>query len=132
MDAEEICDQLGLQVQRKWTAGSKRETPIGTSLEGRNRSTYCCFGLEARKGYDLEDSLIRWNETLSPHKRFFKRIRSTGGSVEYFIGMYFEKNSGVEFNVTLLKQLVDLGIELSIDLYGGPAKKKRSVARKEK
>src|SRR5438094_6352317 len=91
LDADEICDQLGLQAYRKWTVGEQRKTPTGDSLEGNDKLTYCCFHLEGPKRDELCDFLSDWNKKLHPQKAFFERIRSTGGSLEYFIGMYFEE-----------------------------------------
>lgn len=128
MDSEEICAQLGLQARWKWTAGTQRKTPKGIPLKGEHSSTYCCFDLENPAEKDLVDFLGYWNTRLYPHKQLFQQIRSTGGSLEYFIGLYLEKNSGAVLNLSLLDQLVDLGIELSLDLYVGPRKRTRLAA----
>jgi hypothetical protein len=120
MDVEQICDRLGLEPKRKWTAGRRRETPKGLPLTGVNRSTYCCFQLEHAEGVQLADFLDDCSDKLCRHKDFFKELRSTGGSLEYFIGWYSDRNSGQVFNLGLLCKLVALGIELSIDFYGGP------------
>jgi hypothetical protein len=119
MDVEQICDRLGMEPKRKWTAGKKRETPKGSPLIGVNSSTYCSFQLEHPAGVQLADFLDVYSDKLYRHKDFFEELRSTGGSLEYFIGWYSDRNSGQVFNLGLLSKLVALGIELSIDFYGG-------------
>jgi hypothetical protein len=119
MNAEAICKKVGLRVERKWTVGSQRKTPKGTPLTGVNKSTYCCFKLEHPKELILADFLRSCNRRLYRHERFFEHIRSTGGSLEYFIAWYSDRNSGETFDFDLLSMLVRLKIDLSIDFYGG-------------
>lgn len=100
-------------------AGAARKTPKGAPLEGVHDSTYCSFRLDHPDNVDLAEFLGRCNKTLEPHKEFLKHLRSTGGSVEYFIGWYSGTNSGEQFYYGLLGELADLSIDLSIDVYGG-------------
>jgi hypothetical protein len=124
MNAEEICGKVRLKVTRRWTAGSKRKTPKGTPLSGVNDLTYCCFDLKHPEKLRLADFLKKCNDRLNRHKDFFEYIRSTGGSLEYFIGWYSDRNSGEIFDLDLLSMLVALKINLSIDFYGGQKQKK--------
>jgi hypothetical protein len=119
MDVEQICDRLGMKPTRKWTVGRRRETPKGFPLNGVNESTYCFFRLEHPEGIQLVDFIDVYSDELYRHKGFFEELRSTGGSLEYFIGWYSDRNSGQVFNLGLLSKLVALGIGLSIDFYGG-------------
>jgi hypothetical protein len=120
MDAEDIAIQLGLQASRRWSAGSRRTTPTGTLLSGVNDVTFCMFELEVPMEMigDLGSALSLWTKKLFAAKSFFDHIRSTGGTIEYFIGVFMEKgNTGVVMEVSLMNQLVELGIGLSLDIY---------------
>ena len=91
MDPQQICNGLGLQAKWKWKVGEKRQTPIDTPLSGVYKETYCSFDLAPPQGSrkcELERYIERSNKNLESHRGFLSRISSTGGSAEYFIGMY--------------------------------------------
>lgn len=119
MDPEEICSELGLRPERKWKVGSQRTTPKGDVLKGVYEETYCCFKLQHPKNQGLADFLIKVSAQFEVHSEFFKRIRSTGGTIEFFIGWYSDKNSGEVFDWELLAKLAEFRINLSMDFYGG-------------
>lgn len=123
MDPQQICNGLGLKARRKWKVGENRQTPAGIPLLGVYKETYCCFDLAAPQVCELERFIIRCNKRLESHRRFLRRISSTGGSAEYFIGMYLDSNHGVEFSPDVLAQLTKLQIRLSFDLYAGSDQK---------
>lgn len=129
MDPQHICNRLGLQASMMWKAGENRQTPTRTLLSGVYKESYCVFDLAVPRGCELENFIKRSNKTLGPHKRFLSHISSTGGSVEYFIGMYLDRNHGVVFCPELLAQLTKLQIGLSFDLYGGSGRKSRKQER---
>ena len=60
-------------------------------------------------------------DQLAPHRPFFHRIRSQGGTVEFFVGWFFDGNSGDVFDCDLLARMADLKIDLSLDVYGPDA-----------
>lgn len=134
MDPRLICNRLGLQARIKYRVGERRQTPAGTILSGVNKATFCVVELAPPRGCELERFIKRCNKTLESHKRFLSRISSTGGSVEYFIGMFLDSNHGVVFSPELLAQLATLQITLSLDLYsesGMKSKKRKSSRRKQ-
>jgi hypothetical protein len=131
MSPQQIFDRLGLQAQRMWEAGQDRVTPTGTPLSGAYKETYCTFDLARSREDELERFIKHSNKNLQRHKRFLRQISSTGGSVEYFVGMYLEKNHGVVFSPELLHELATLQIALSLDLYGGPDQTKRKPRKKK-
>ena len=131
MNPQQICDRLGLQAQRMWKSGQDRVTPTGAPLSGVYKETYCTFNLACSREDELERFIKRSNKILKPHKRFLRHISSTGGSIEYFVGMYLDKNHGVILSPELLDELAKLQIALSLDLYGVPDQRKRKRARKK-
>ena len=98
-------------------------TPRGEPLSGFNNFTYCSFNLN-HANTDLVEFLHSFSDKLYAHNSYLERLRSTGGLLEYFVGMYVDKNAGIVVDMPLLNKLVDLGIQLSLDLYKGTRKKK--------
>ncbi len=117
MDPEHISEELGLKATYKWKAGTGRKTPKGETLKGTHESTYCSFELQHPQKTGLSDLLKQFNNKLYQHRDFIKSIRVTGGSLEYFVGWYSNKDSGEIFDLELLTQLVELGIDLSIEVH---------------
>ncbi len=116
-DPEDICLTLGMDAKHKWKKGEQRRTVSGDVLKGTYHETYCCFELEA--GNDsLVKALQNMNSKLQLCGLFLREIRETGGGMEYFIGMYFERNTGEVFDCALMGELSELGISLALDLYG--------------
>lgn len=118
IDPEVICKKLRMKARHKWMSGSQRKTSKGVILDGVYEYSYCSFRLEHSKNLDLIEFLRECNERFYPHKEFFKHIRSSGGTIEYFIGWYFNGNSGEVFDLNLLSQMTELNIDLSLDIYG--------------
>lgn len=116
MDPDYICSQLDMEAKIKWKVGNERKTPKGRSLIGKYEITYCVFDLEHSETMTLADFLRISNGKLYSHREFLKSIRESGGSLEYYIGWFSKGDSGETFDFELLKQLVDLGIELSIEI----------------
>jgi hypothetical protein len=117
MNPEHICAELRLKAKHKWKVGDNRKTPKGQSLKGTYETTYCLFDLQHSKKIGLADFLRKYNLKLYRHKEFLNSIRSTGGSLEYFVGWYSDQDSGEIFDLKLLNQLVELGMDLSIAFY---------------
>ncbi len=68
----------------------------------------------------LEEYLDDLAKQLTPSRDFFARVRSEGGRVELFIGMYGGRNFGFELPPSLLSAIADVGLALSFDVYPYP------------
>jgi hypothetical protein len=55
---------------------------------------------------------------LRNYKHFLDEFHSSGGSAEFFIGWFVDRNSGDELHWSLLRELADMHISLSFDVYG--------------
>ena len=119
MNPDVLCKQLRLNAKFKWQAGTQRKTPDGEPLPGVYRDTYCCFELVHPKTVGLSEFLLKHSRKLFKHKDLLHDIRSTGGTLEYFVGWFVDKDSGEVFGLELLKQLTELGIDLSLAVYAG-------------
>jgi hypothetical protein len=104
-------------------------TPTGQRLKGNNRETYWTSGslvLGSWPGNSLTSALNELLDLLTPRKKLFGRIRAGHGRVEFFVGWYFNGNSGDVIDVAILKRLSDFGIDLSLDIYP-PDKPQRGI-----
>ncbi|MDF3832518.1 DUF4279 domain-containing protein [Cupriavidus basilensis] len=124
IDPEEITQALSLTPDRMYKAGTPRQTPKGTPLEGVYRETYWYTQLvpEGERSSTvelLEEFLSGLSERFQPYSDFFARVRAEGGRVELFIGTFGDRNYGFEFSPQLLGVLGTLGISLSFDVYPG-------------
>ena len=129
MDPADISRQLRLSPSRKWKAGTQRTTPTGKQLTGTYKETYCVFDLDEKSDGDLESTLLTLTKQFHSFEHFLKKVRSTGGSIEYFIGLFVKKNTGLELDSGLMAQLVNLGIDLSFDIYESQHFQKKIVRR---
>jgi hypothetical protein len=60
-------------------------------------------------------------DQLAPHRSFFHGIRSQGGTIEFFVGWFFDGDSGDVFDCDLLARMADFKIDLSVAVYGPEA-----------
>lgn len=132
MAPDYICNVLGLKAMFKWKAGDKRITPQGKPLSGVYETTYCCFDLEHSPDILLADFLKQYNKKLYKHKSFLESVRSTGGDFGYYIGWFSGNMSGEIFDLELLKQLTELGIDLALSVYCGQKTKRKRAKEKSK
>jgi hypothetical protein len=117
MDPEEICKEIEMDTDIKWKAGAPRVLPKGTIPGGVSKHTYCCFRLKSSNEVSLEDFLKRQSSNLAKYKKFMQRFRKTGGVINYFISWWSGGDTGQTFDIELLNQLTELGIELGINVY---------------
>ncbi|HEY2137700.1 MAG TPA: DUF4279 domain-containing protein, partial [Xanthobacteraceae bacterium] len=108
-----------LNPSRSWRVGEPRSSPTGKPLEGKNRDTFWTAPISegAWPGEDLPAAMRKIADRLSPHRSFFHRIRTEGGSIEFFVGWFLENMAGDNWDCELLAQIADLKIDLSLCLY---------------
>jgi len=122
INPDAITKKLGLQPFRKWMAGERRSTPRGNTLKGINKETYWVAELHREKyllsrKMVLEDFLAEQLVRFQKMGKYFGHIRKTGGQVEFFVGLFCDKNMGAEVPCLLLAGMGKLGIDLSFDIY---------------
>jgi hypothetical protein len=118
MDPRDMSAAIGAEPHRQWKAGDRRVHPSGTLLEGHRDATYWCLGFPDEKESSLADALERHVARLRNCKQFLDDFHASGGSAEFFIGWFVERNSGDVLEWSLLRELADLHISLSFDVYG--------------
>jgi hypothetical protein len=115
----DITSALGLNPSRCWRAGEPRSTPKGSPLEGNYSESYWTARLAEGRWPETALTVVIGDllQQLGAHKNFFHEIRSEGGRIEFFVGWFFDRQSGGVFSSDLLAQMADLKIDLSLDVY---------------
>jgi hypothetical protein len=118
MAPEKITEAIGVEPKHSWNAGEARRTQTGKPLTGFNRDTYWtaeiisgCWPLEVNMA--IHDAL----RSLVTYRPFLHHIRAEGGTVELFIGWFFDNQSGDVLTHQCLALAGDLQIDLSFDVY---------------
>ena len=122
MRSSELSEIIGLEPEISHDVGALRATPDGHLLGGMHAGTYCCYDLghgEDLPGRDsaLVDSIRSWNQYLLVRKADIRRLRATGGEIEYFIGLFLDRDCGLELEPEFLGELSILGLRMSLDIY---------------
>lgn len=119
INAAEIQEHLQLSPRFSKSVGDKNKSPSGRDLVGTNKQTFCTFELSS--GDDsklaLESELSHWTQELSKCKAFLNQFQKSGGTIEYFIGVFLDGNSGVVFSPQEMNSMQELGIGISLDIY---------------
>ena len=119
LDPSEITSALQLNPDRTWRAGEPRTTPKGAPLKGVYSKTFWTrtFVEGEFRDKELPAAVGEIVDQLLPHRGFFERIRSEGGAAEFFVGWFFNRQSGGTFDSDLMSRIADLKIDLSFDVY---------------
>jgi hypothetical protein len=125
-DLSDATAALELTPRRQWAHGSPRSAINGAPLPGTNDGSYWYSELvpgEARdsRTEDVEDALARFHDLhLAPHRAYLESIRSDGGWIEFYIGLFGSENFGIVFTSELLALMAPFGVRLSLDVYPSP------------
>jgi len=116
-----LSELLKMDRRHGWTAGDERVSPKGTSLGGNRAQSYWSARVTAEETsseeWQLEDVLNKSIEQLEQHKNELQEFFATGGTMNYFIGLYGLRNYGLVFAPTLMSRLASAGAELQLDVY---------------
>jgi hypothetical protein len=117
MSSLQISEIVGLKSEFSHDVGSKRPTSNNDPLGGSYKSSYCCFKLEENPQNAIGDSVEKWNLYFASRSAELSQITTTGGILEYFIGIFATENWGFELTPRDLGKLSDLKIKVSFDIY---------------
>jgi hypothetical protein len=113
-----FTDALGRLPKAAWMVGERRTTPKGDLLDGYHDCSYWTSPFTPPDDSDLPAFVNRTVDELKPHDAFFRHIRNTGGSVEFFVGLFAESaNIGMTLPHHLMAELGAMGIDLALDIY---------------
>ena len=119
-----FTEALGRQPKRAWMVGERRTTPKGDLLDGHHTSSYWTSPFIPPDDSDLPAFISRTAEELKPHAALFRHIRDTGGSVEFFVGLFADSvNIGITLPHDLMAKLGVMGIDVALDIYDYKDKK---------
>ena len=118
MAPEKITEAVGIEPKRSWKAGEARQTPKGKPLTGVNRDTYWTGEIAAaRWPLSINEATHTALKSLVRYRSFLHHVRAEGGTVQLFIGWFFENQSGDVLTHQCLALAGDLQIDLSFDIY---------------
>jgi hypothetical protein len=89
-------------------------------LEGTWPDTYWTSGSIAEgrwPGTPLPAAVTDLLDQLAVHKDFFRQVRAEGGSIELFVGWFFDGHSGDILSCELMGRMAELKIDLSLAIY---------------
>jgi hypothetical protein len=118
MDPRDITKAIGMDARIQWKAGDRRVTPTGTLLEGNREDSYWCLSFPDDPLRSLADALETHVASLRDCTQFLDEFHASGGSAEFFIGWFVDRNSGDVLDWSLLHELAELHVSLSFDVYG--------------
>jgi hypothetical protein len=111
----------GMIPGRLCNVGEERITPKGQKLEGVYKDSWFVFSfsedIHSSKAKSLTVALYDFLERLEPCEDLFHQLAESGGNAEFFIGLFIDENSGLNFDPDLLRKLGELNIELGLDIY---------------
>ena len=117
-DLAELPARLGLPASRCWKAGEPRRTPKGDLLAGTNEESYCTMLIPHSDETELPELLGSTLVLLSSQADLLQGLESSGGSFNFFVGWFSERNSGDTLGWNLLRKMARLRISLDLDIYG--------------
>lgn len=118
-DPIEISDTLKLKPDFINKINELRVDKKGNLLGGIYKHSSCIARISEKMDFkEFEETVKDLVNEFSEHKELFQKIREEGGSSEFFIGWFTGFNSGFVLDYSLLKQVGELGIDLSFDIYG--------------
>ena len=119
MRAVEIEAGLELRQELSWDVGEERRDARGRQLNGLHDVTYAVFSLNESKECDLSEKLSEALWYLARRRSFVRGFRRSGGVLELFCGVFFERSGGFSIPPPVLKRAAMLGVALSFDVYEG-------------
>jgi hypothetical protein len=117
LTAAKVCQLIDLRPVVSRSIGERRATPKGRLLRGINSSTYCTFELAKGSDRRLTAALRDSNARLISRTREIRSFLKSGGTLEYFIGLFVKGNSGLVLEPELVKQAAKLEIRWAFDIY---------------
>jgi hypothetical protein len=121
LDPAKISAALGLDAQSMQRAGDQRQTPKGRILSGTYEETRWRYGQRYKtSGQWFVEKVTEFVAQIEPHKAFVKELRSTGGTASLMIEFLGDGYFGDEIPRDLIRKLVDMELDLSIECFTVP------------
>jgi hypothetical protein len=116
-----LSDVFSLERRHGWTVGDDRVTPKGNKLGGSRTESYWSAPLVPADSSSDEVALAGILEqsarqliNLAPQLADF---HSTGGTLNYFVGLFGDASYGLVLSAGLMQLLSQAKVELQLDIY---------------
>ena len=115
----DFTSALGLTPSRCWLVGEPRSTAKGRPMKGTYAESFWTVTLAEGQWPEMALPAVISDllDQLAARKDFFRQLRAEGGKAEFFVGWFFDGQSGDVFSCDLLARMADLKIDLSLDVY---------------
>jgi len=117
VDPRDISRALSLSPSHQSRAGQQRVTPTGELLDGTYQFSSWVHAFETGSVTDLTEFLPSIIAQIKSNTSYFWDIVNEGGSVELFCGVFADGNWDESFHHLLLRDLVEMAVDLRIDVY---------------
>lgn len=101
--------------------GEQRTTSKGEKLEGAYHDSVFSFSFSeeatSSDSRDLEAVISDILTKLENCKDVLNEFSDDGGSIELFVGLFIDANSGISLSRDLIKNLANMNIEIGFDIY---------------
>jgi hypothetical protein len=112
----ELVKRVGLTPRVARDKGTK--TLIVGGKVRTNDHTYCCFPIRVASIQDAPKALAKGVAILEREEEFWTEFLSTGGSIEYFVGVFVDSHIGLTVSRDLAARMAKWKIDLALDIYG--------------
>jgi len=113
---DQIVAAFELTPKYSWAVGDSRVAPSGKPLGGTRKDSYCLFEVERGEDGEVARSLGNAVDLLMPRKANLLALRASGGTISFYVFWQAEGDTGEVMNLTLLANMVELGIELDLNV----------------
>jgi hypothetical protein len=117
MTGSEIARIVGLKPHLVFDVGAQRKTPKGQLLKGLYDRTYCLFELFEGLDSSLIDKIRATNKHLLKRRRGLRKIKLSGGVLEYYVDFMVYGNAGVNFEPDILQEVSQVYTRISVDVW---------------
>jgi hypothetical protein len=120
MDLTFLSSVLDMPCFRSWTFGALRQTPRGDSLTGAYKESYWVSRLEYPINEEVSGfkvQLVLAINRLMREQKTLRDLKASGGIIEIYLQLPGSVNNGDTIESALLKKMVELGIDLSTEVF---------------
>jgi hypothetical protein len=111
-DLSDVCDALGFQPNIIWKKGDEGRTPKGNKIGGVREYSRCSINFGPAATESLAKKLEAALVLLKPHQTLLRGLSSSGGKLNFFVGLFCGENTVEMLDLPLLEAMVELKIEL--------------------
>lgn len=116
LPASRLIEQVGLEPFGLHDVGA---TPVTSGKAVPWAETYCSFPLNVPSVEDANTALAEGIDILERAEGFWMDFLATGGSIDYFVGIFVEPHVGWTIDPDLIARMGKWKIALGLDIYEG-------------